>query len=405
MSAAQNRNRPPVRVLYSLPHKLGADRICYTAWQQVNGLAAAGADLHVFPGVLERPVPATVRVQPTLARGRFRIPYQLLGTMRALALHDYIVARRLEKLVGQIDIVHTWPDAALETLKTAAKLGIPTVLERPNAHTAYAYASVQKEAKRIRVPLPPNNEYAHKPDVLRREEEEYRLTNYLLCPSDFTIKTFLERGFRREKLLKHQYGFDHEAFYPDPDWRPNVERGLTMVFAGDAAVRKGLHFALEAWLRSPAHRTGTFLIAGAILPAYAEKMATMLAHPSVTVLGYRRDVPALMRKSDLFILPSIEEGFGLVCVEALGSGSVPLVSEACTDLCRHMQNSLVHSIGDVSTLTRHITMLDEDRELLSRLRAGCLRDAPQYTWEAAGRKLLEIYEQACGAASAELGRA
>ena len=43
----------PIRVLYSFPHKLGADRICYTAWQQVNGLAAAGADVLVFPSILQ----------------------------------------------------------------------------------------------------------------------------------------------------------------------------------------------------------------------------------------------------------------------------------------------------------------------------------------------------------------
>jgi len=38
----KNGDHKPIRVLYSFPHKLGADRICYTAWQQVNGLAAAG---------------------------------------------------------------------------------------------------------------------------------------------------------------------------------------------------------------------------------------------------------------------------------------------------------------------------------------------------------------------------
>src|SRR3954453_23814277 len=93
----------PVRVLYSFPHKLGADRICYTAWQQVNGLAAAGADLLVFPGALHRPVPEGVAVRPTLARGKLRVPYKLLGTMRACALHDYIVARRIERMAQEID--------------------------------------------------------------------------------------------------------------------------------------------------------------------------------------------------------------------------------------------------------------------------------------------------------------
>src|SRR5579862_5558721 len=168
------RDNRPVRVLYSFPHKIGAGRICYTAWQQVNGLAAAGADVLLFPGVLHKPVAVTVRVRPTLSRGKLRISYKLVGNMRALALHDYIVSRRIEKLVGQIDVIHTWPDAALQTLKTANRLGIPTVLERPNAHTRYAYEAVEREAKRLGIVLPTENEYAFKTDVLEREEEEYQ---------------------------------------------------------------------------------------------------------------------------------------------------------------------------------------------------------------------------------------
>jgi len=396
-----SRTNKPIRVLYSFPHKLGAARICYTAWQQVNGLAAAGADVTVFPGVLHRPLPANVRVQPTLARGRFRISYKLLGTMRALALHDHIVARRIKALAGQIDVIHTWPDAALETLKTAARLGIPTVLERPNAHTRYAYEAVQRESKRLGITLPPDNEYAYKPDVLQKEEEEYGLTDYLLCPSDFVIKTFLDEGFERRKLKRHQYGYDEKSFYPDPASSRGTRRGLTMLFVGDCAVRKGLHFALEAWLQSDAHVEGTFLIAGKFLPAYAEKLSSMLSHPSVHVLGQRKDVPDLMRRSDILVLPSIEEGFPLVCVEAIGSGCVPVVSEVCAGVCNHMDNALVHTIGDVKTLTEHIQMLHKDRALLESLRAGCLRKAPQLTWTAAGARLLEIYREVVAAGSGE----
>jgi len=113
-----------------------------------------------------------------------------------------------------------------------------------------------------------------------------------------------------------------------------------MLFVGVCAVRKGLHFALEAWLRSPASKDGAFLIAGEFLPAYQEKLAPMLAHPSVKVLGHRNDVPELMRKSDILILPSIEEGFGLVIAEAIGSGCVPLASEACTEICNNVKMGL-----------------------------------------------------------------
>jgi glycosyltransferase involved in cell wall biosynthesis len=388
-----------VRVLYSFPNKLGADRICYTAWQQVNGLAAAGADLLVFPGVLHRPVPVSVRVRPTLARGKLRISYKLVGSLRACALHDWIVSRRIKKLVGQIDIIHTWPLGALQTLKTAARLGIPTVLERCNAHTGFAMEVVQKECERLEVALPPDHEHAYNPEKLRKEEEEYELASRLLCPSDFVVKTFLDNGYAKEKLARHIYGFDEKVYYPSCEPR-DPKRGLTMLFVGVCAVRKGVHYALEAWLQSPASKDGTFLIAGEFLPAYAAKLAPMLSHPSVRVLGHRNDVPELMRKSDILILPSIEEGFGLVITEAMASGCVPLASEACTEICKHMETGLMHRIGDVPAITQHITMLHEDRALLARLRAASLAAVPEITWTAAGVKLLEVYRETIAAHSA-----
>jgi glycosyltransferase involved in cell wall biosynthesis len=164
-----------------------------------------------------------------------------------------------------------------------------------------------------------------------------------------------------------------------------------MLFVGVCAVRKGTHFALEAWLKSSAHHTGTFRIAGEFLPSYAERLAPMLSHRSVQILGHRNDVAALMRESDILVLPSLEEGFGLVCTEALGSGCVPLVSDACTDLCRHMENALVHHAGDVGSLTRHINLVNEDRAVLAKLRDRGLTMLGQLTWAAAGRRLLDVY--------------
>jgi len=323
--------------------------------------------------------------------------------MRAVAMHDWIVAHRLKRLAGQIDIIHTWPLGALETLKTAARLGIPTVLERPNAHTRFAMEVVQNECDRLGVTLPPGHEHAFDAEKLRKEEAEYKLATRLLCPSEFVVKTFLDKGFSREQLVRHIYGYDEKVYYPDRQPR-DPKGGLTMLFVGVCAVRKGVHYALEAWLRSPASKDGTFLIAGEFLPAYQEKLAGMLAHPSVKVLGHRNDVPELARKSDILVLPSIEEGFGLVITEAMGSGCVPLASEACTEVCDHMKTGLMHRIGDVEELERHITMLHSDRALLERLRAGCLEVAPRITWTAAGKILLDAYRETIAAHRADVRR-
>jgi glycosyltransferase involved in cell wall biosynthesis len=302
----------------------------------------------------------------------------------------------LESLVGRIDIVHAWPTAALQTLKTAARLGIPAVLERPNAHTRFAYDTVQRECQRLGIDLPPGHEYYYDKEILRKEEEEYSLAYRVLCPSEFVVRTFVDKGFRHETLTRHQYGVDETVFYPPAEPR-NPNHGLTMLFVGVAAVRKGVHFALEAWLNSSAHRDGRFLIAGEFLPAYREKFSAMLSHPSVHVLGHRNDIADLMRRSDILVLPSIEEGYGLVVAEAMGSGCVPLTSDACTEICRHMETGLMHRAGDVEALTRQISMLHENRALLERLRAATLKAIPTITWTAAGTRLLDVYREVIAA--------
>jgi glycosyltransferase involved in cell wall biosynthesis len=383
----------PIRVLYSFPHKLGADRICTTAWYQVHGAYEAGARVLACPSSIARTLPTGVDVRPTLARGNVRIPYRLLGRLRAFAIHDYVVSRRLERLADAIDIVHVWPLGALRTLKVAARLGIPTVLERPNAHTRFAYRAVEEECRTLGVALPANHEHAFNADILAHEEAEYELATHLLCPSDFVARTFRDEGFSEHRLLRHQYGFDETRYSPS-DRVLGADEGLTMLFVGGCAPRKGLHYALEAWLASSASARGRFLIAGAFVPGYAERLAPLLAHPSVEVLGHRRDVETLMRRSDLLVLPSIEEGSALVTSEARGSGCVLLVSDAAGAVCVDGVHGLVHRAGDVSTLTRHLNSVDSDRSLLAGLRAASLASVAGITWSAAGRRLVDAYRQA-----------
>jgi glycosyltransferase involved in cell wall biosynthesis len=392
-----------LRVLYSFPHKLGADRICTTAWHQIDGLVKAGVDLLVYPGAVSKPPTASVQPAPTLARGRFRIPYGVLGSMRAFALHDFIVSRRLARLAHLVDLVHVWPLGGLRTMQVAEKLRIPTVMERPNAHTRFAYEVVAAECEKLGLRLPAGHEHAYNASVLEKEEMEYKLAPRLLCPSDFVAQSFLDLGFAPQRLLRHQYGFDPSQYHPPTDHRPSTGP-LSMLFVGGCAPRKGLHHALKAWLASPASRDGRFRIAGAFVPGYAEKLSPLLAHPSVEVLGHRSDIAELMRRSDILTLPSIEEGSALVTSEARGCGCVLLVSHAAGAICRHCDNALVHRAGDVAELTRHITMLHENRALLHRLRDASLASSNEATWDAAGRRLAAAYREVLDSAEAKAGR-
>lgn len=380
-----------IRVLYSFPHKIGAARICNTAWHQVEGVAAAGVEVTVFAGSVARPLPKGVKLRTSLAWKKLRIPYRVLGTKRACALHDSIVARSLNKLANQVDIIHLWPLGALRTIQAAKKLGIPTVLERPNAHTRFAYEVVKRECQRLGITMPPGHEHAFKPSVLAREEIEYKLADRILCPSDFVARTFIDEGFVAEKIACHQYGYDEKVYFHSTKPRTRDSK-FRMLFVGGCAPRKGLHYALEAWLKSTASKDGEFLIAGTFIPGYAELLAAYLSHPSIKVLGHRNDVPDLMRSSDALVLPTIEEGSALVTYEAKGCGCVLLVSEAAGAVCTHMKDALVHRVADVATLAQHVTLLHNNRQMLASLREESLKTAQIITWLAAGKKLAALYD-------------
>jgi glycosyltransferase involved in cell wall biosynthesis len=388
---SENQNK--LRVLYSFPHKIGATGICYAAWQHVKHLRDAGVDMTVFPGVHHKALPSDVRVLPTLSRGKLRLPYRILGRLGSSMLHDRIVAKRLRRMAGQIDLVHCFALGSLETMRTARAMGIPTVLERCNAHTRFAYEVVELECRKLGVTMPPDHPHAFNETNLLREEEEYEAADYIFCPSDFVARTFEERGFAREKLVRFRYGHDAAGSpLPQPGGGSSKE-GLTVLFAAQCAPRKGLHYALDAWLKSSAANNGKFIIVGEFIPGYAEMLGSLLSHPGISRLGYRSDLTEIMRSSDVMVLPSIEEGSALVTYDARAAGCVLLVSDSTGAVCTHGENALVHRTGDVETLSSHFNSLNNDRGLLSKLRANSLATANELTWEAAGHDMMMAYKR------------
>ncbi len=166
------------------------------------------------------------------------------------------------------------------------------------------------------------------------------------------------------------------------------------MYVGLGEPRKGLHYALDAWLASDASREGTFTVIGRMLPAYAELLATRLAHPSVRVIGFSNQVDAALAASDVLLLPTIEEGSALVTYEAQAMGCVPLVSTASGAVLQDGVQGFFHTPRDVASLTAHLDLLSGDREALARMSAAAIDHSAQLTWDAAARVLADCYESA-----------
>jgi glycosyltransferase involved in cell wall biosynthesis len=241
--------------------------------------------------------------------------------------------------------------------------------------------------------LPPDHHHRYDARQLRRELEEFAAADFLLVPSAYVERTFLDRSFPPERLLRHRYGFDPAFFGRSASASPANGDGLTVLFVGRGEPNKGLHHALQAWVDSGVGERGRLLLCGDVLPAYRERLGSLLAHPSVHDLGFVDDVGSLMGSADALMLPSLSEGSALVTYEAQAAGCALLVSEAAGAHCEHMQEGLVHAPGDVAMLTEHLRLLDDDRDLLHALRRRALANADRLTWAAAGERLLSAYEE------------
>jgi glycosyltransferase involved in cell wall biosynthesis len=384
-----------IRVLYSFPHRLGAMRICHTAWQQVEQASLAGAKMTVLCTSVARPVNYRCRVKTTLSLWRVRVPVRLVGRERCLAFHDRLTARWLSKNHQEIDIVHAWPGAAMKTIAEAKKHGIPCVLERPNAHTAYAFEAAAEEAERCGIGFPKGHDHAFDGERLKKELSEYSACDFLLCPSEFVVRTFLERNTSEAKILRHRYGFDPERFFPsDQSVGSSGSPKMTAIFVGVCEPRKGLHYILEAWHTSGVRKDCQLLICGKFVPGYAEKLQLMLDHPSIKLMGHRDDIPEQMRQADVFLLSSVEEGSALVTYEAIGSGCVLLVSDATGAPVIDGETALIHPMRNVSRLAGHLAEMRNDTARRKAIRARSIGQSKNLTWLMAGNVTVDAYRSA-----------
>ena len=100
---------------------------------------------------------------------------------------------------------------------------------------------------------------------------------------------------------------------------------MTALFVGTICVRKGVHLLLDYWIQSGVK--GRLILLGEIEPIIKDKCADLLRRSDIVVMDYvkEKDLGALYRSADVFLLPSLEEGSPLVIYEACGSG-LPVVT-------------------------------------------------------------------------------
>ena len=210
---------------------------------------------------------------------------------------------------------------------------------------------------------------------------EPALAARFLCASSFTRRTLVENGAPKSAIRVVPYGVDLNRFHPDLTRRSAPGSRLRLLFVGRINQRKGVKYLLEA-LQLLNTDELEITVCGRVVDGlelfrpFAERISI---RPNVSAA----ELTAAYQAADLFVFPSVAEGFGQVLLESLASG-LPILSTthtAAPDLIDSGREGFVIEPRRPDLLAERIDWALTHRSELTEMGHQARARAAHFTWQ------------------------
>ena len=308
------------------------------------------------------------------------VPARLRPKSRRLFLwQDQGLDRWVGAHLEACDFIHAMPGQALHTFRAARQRGIRTVLNHATGPVREWVRIMEPEYARVGLKLADVCPYDD--GYFSREDEEYALADFHCAASGIVRDQLAACGIPPERIWIVPYGADTNASVFHRAANPSSPPFFRVLFAGQISLRKGIRTFLDALalVNRPSWKMDFI---GARSPECERDIA---AYRGATPLNFHGALPQeqlarAMRESSVLVLPSIEEGFGLVVPQALNCGCPCIVSDRVGggDCIRHRDNGSIFPVGDASALAAELLWWEQHPG----------RCADNFTWTAGARTLI-----------------
>jgi glycosyltransferase involved in cell wall biosynthesis len=305
-------------------------------------------------GILQRAAWAAWRRLPYY--GEFQTPTGYL-----LPLADSWISKRLEPC----DVFVGWQQVSLRSLKKAKRLGARTVLEHQTSSTQ-AWMQLILEEYRIWKEIGTGAHALFSERQIEQMENEYFVADQINVLSTFSKKTLVDQGIDSAKIRVAPFGVDTCKFKPSSSRK---SKPLRILYVGRLELLKGVQYLLEAFTKIP-RKDVTLDLVGPVLPEFRNVLAKF-RDDRINVRGAveHSQLPDIYANSDVFVFPSVNDGFGLVVLEAMASG-LPVIAStnSCAyDVISENENGFVIPIRDSNAIKERLEILFENPEELMKL--------------------------------------
>jgi len=105
-----------------------------------------------------------------------------------------------------------------------------------------------------------------------------------------------------------------------------------------------------------------------------------------------RDVYEMLAESDVYMMPSVSEPFGISPLEAMQCGTPSIISKqsGCAEILDH---AIKTDYWDINTMADYIHAIVQYPAMYNSLKKNGLEEIENIKWEYAGQKVREIYEK------------
>ena len=326
-----------------------------------------------------QPLPEIVRLfAPRLGlRGLVRHETGAFSVDAVYRSLDRAVARRLTG--GPFEAVYAYEDGAEYSFRAARRRGLRTLYDLPIGYWRSARTLLLEEAEREPEwagTLIGNRDSAEKTD---RKDAELALADVVFVASSFTRRTLAEGANFKGTVVVVPYGAPRvPVAAAEP---PARSAKLRVLFVGSLGQRKGLSYLFAA-CRQVAGAVSLTVIGQKPLEPCAALDRELRDVRWIESCAHAR-VLAEMAAHDVFVFPSLFEGFGLVLLEALAMG-LPVITTAHTagpDLIREGVEGFIVPIRDSSAIAACLERLHRDPARRSEMARAARLRAREITWE------------------------
>lgn len=227
----------------------------------------------------------------------------------------------------------------------------------------------------------------------QRREAEWAVADFIMVNSEWTRQSLMKQGVLESKLVVVPLAY--EASSPRLDVGTYSQsstfvarRPLRVLFLGQVILRKGIQYLIES-ARLLEKESIYFDIVGAIGisdAAVASAPANMTFHGPVS----RDRTEEFYRSADLFVLPTLSDGFALTQLEAMAYGLPVIATPNCGEVVSDGVDGLIVPASDANALAEAFQLILQDPEKLLEMKLATVAKLEQFSLARLGENLAEL---------------